>query len=513
MDQDVCGEPTAISAEWMTDALEAAGVARGAAVVRLTFDGLIGTGQMGRNARFTLEWDDPEGRPASVVGKFPSDDPTARATGFDKGSYAKEWSFYRDLHPTVHVRTPTVWVNRFDEAGKNFVIIMEDMRDSAQGDQFRGLTFDEAMLAVEQAVAFHAPLWGDASLMALETETGDEAVAKLSGYYGALVELSLARLGDLVDDEVRALARQFTPYVSQWAQGTGTPLTLAHMDYRPDNFLFGTTPDAPPLTIVDWATITFGLGTHDIAYMIGGGFEPAQRRRVERALVTRYCNLLNAAGVAYSEEDCWRDYRVSSLWGVLMSIIATMLAQETERGNRMLATMLRRHAHHAIDCDAISLLEALGTAEARGTLYEAVGGADGLRRLADAWHHRVIADEVVGHAFSHGFHPDHTERLAAYWAEALGGPAMYSERYGDETTVVKMHSGNGAHDEMDRNAIACFGLALADVGLSDDVALTQVLHDYFAWATTTTMSRYHESADDVPEGLRVPRWGWDGLQC
>jgi hemoglobin len=39
-----------------------------------------------------------------------------------------------------------------------------------------------------------------------------------------------------------------------------------------------------------------------------------------------------------------------------------------------------------------------------------------------------------------------------------------------------------------------------------------VLHDYFAWATTKTMSRYHQSADDVPNGLSIPHWSWDGLQ-
>src|SRR6201989_77096 len=72
--------------------------------------------------------------------------------------------------------------------------------------------------------------------------------------------------------------------------------------------------------------------------------------------------------------------------------------------------------------------------------FDAAGGLDGLRRLAHAWHLRVMADEVVSHAFSHGFHPDHTERLAAYWAEALGGPATFSGRYGDETSVVRLHS-------------------------------------------------------------------------
>ena len=146
-----------------------------------------------------------------------------------------------------------------------------------------------------------------------------------------------------------------------------------------------------------------------------------------------------------------------------------------------------------------------------GSVFDAVGGMDGLRRLARAWHARVMADEVVSHAFSHGFHPHHTERLAAYWAEALGGPTAYSDAYGDETSVVRMHSGNGVHTEMDERAIACFDQALTDVGLASDDALRRVLHDYFAWATISSMARYQESADDVPAGLRIPRWDWQGL--
>ncbi len=145
------------------------------------------------------------------------------------------------------------------------------------------------------------------------------------------------------------------------------------------------------------------------------------------------------------------------------------------------------------------------------TIYEAAGGIDGMRRLAAAWHRRVMADEVVSHAFSHGFQPDHVERLAAYWAEALGGPSLYSATYGDETSVVRIHSGNGVHEEMDRRAIACFDEALVDCGLAGDDALRQALHDYFAWATTDPMARYHRSADEVPDGLNIPRWSWEGL--
>jgi len=155
-------------------------------------------------------------------------------------------------------------------------------------------------------------------------------------------------------------------------------------------------------------------------------------------------------------------------------------------------------------------------------VYEAAGGIGGLLRLAQAWHARVMADEEVSHAFSHGYRADHSERLAAYWAEALGGPPLYSDTYGDETSVVRIHSGNGVHEEMDRRAIACFDQALADIGLASAGptatvqagvgSLRRVLHDYFAWATTTTMARYHRSADDVPDGLAIPHWSWDGLQ-
>src|SRR5688572_23817713 len=67
-----------------------------------------------------------------------------------------------------------------------------------------------------------------------------------------------------------------------------------------------------------------------------------------------------------------------------------------------------------------------------------------------------MADEVVSHAFSHGLHPEHSERLAAYWVEALSGPATFSGTYGDETSFVRMHSGHGPHEEMDRRGDRLF---------------------------------------------------------
>jgi hemoglobin len=143
------------------------------------------------------------------------------------------------------------------------------------------------------------------------------------------------------------------------------------------------------------------------------------------------------------------------------------------------------------------------------TIYEAAGGRQAFLNLARAWHARCLADPVVSHAFSHGYHPQHSERLAAYWAQALGGPSDYTESMGDQSSVVRMHSGNGEHLEMDERAQTCFAQALDDAGLPEDPRLRATLKAYFRWATAA-MSAHPESADDVPAGLPLARWSWGG---
>jgi hemoglobin len=143
------------------------------------------------------------------------------------------------------------------------------------------------------------------------------------------------------------------------------------------------------------------------------------------------------------------------------------------------------------------------------SIYDAAGGQPAFIALAHAWHARCLADPVVSHAFSHGYHPQHAERLAAYWAEALGGPADYSRSMGDQSGVLRMHSGNGEHQEMDERAQLCFAQALDDADLPADLRLRSTLKAYFSWATQA-MAAHPDSADDVPQGLAIVRWSWDG---
>jgi hypothetical protein len=235
---------------------------------------------------------------------------------------------------------------------------MEDLAQSVQGDQFEGCSPDEAALVIEQAVALHAPRWGDPELASIALQPGEEGGAeRVTGYYRASVGPCLDRLGDGFGDDVVSLIVRFGDVIGAWATRRETPPTIVHGDFRPDNFLFGRSPEAPPLAVVDWQTVSKGLGPADVAYFVGGAFDDEQRSRVERDLVESYRQQLNAAGVPYSEHDCWRDYRWGSLHGVVISVLATMMAAQTERGDRMLTLMATRHARHALDLDALDLVE------------------------------------------------------------------------------------------------------------------------------------------------------------
>jgi hemoglobin len=132
------------------------------------------------------------------------------------------------------------------------------------------------------------------------------------------------------------------------------------------------------------------------------------------------------------------------------------------------------------------------------TLYERAGGFDVILALCGRWHELCLADPVAAHPFEHGLHPHHVERLAAYLAEALGGPPLYSAGYGDESAVQRIHAGNGIHPDLDEACLVVFDQALVDTGLVGETG--ERISDYFRQATVLQRN-YPDSVDQVPANL------------
>src|SRR5262249_30181365 len=125
----------------------------------------------------------------------------------------------------------------------------------------------------------------------------------------------------------------------------------------------------------------------------------------------------------------------------------------------------------------------------RPTLYEFAGGDEAFLALASAHHARCLADRELNHPFSHDDqHPQHVERLAAYWAEVMGGPPTFSETCGSEMSVLAMHAGSGAHPDLGERFLACFVAALDDAELPTDHEFRVAMRDYMRWAVDNVMS-------------------------
>jgi hypothetical protein len=336
----------------------------------------IGTGQVGRCVRFHCSYADapssapkvsaregvvfttPEAlRPPSFVGKFPSDDPRSLQAAKDYRNYLLEVGFYRDLQPTVAVRTPRCFHHAISDDIARFVLLLEDLRGARQGDQLTGCTVDQAAAALRELAALHAPRWGDSALAAipwLEGPSRDRSIA-LSEFYVKVLPGFFERFAAKLEPAaVRIIERLGTVLGDELALDDA-PQTIVHRDFRVDNLLFGDGASAPPVTVVDWQTVARGPAASDVAYFLGGSLRTADRRAHERELLQLYVDELRRRGVGLDDRRFGDEYRRHSTSGIVMAVVASMVVEVTERGDAMFHAMARRAAAHAIDAEVESL--------------------------------------------------------------------------------------------------------------------------------------------------------------
>jgi hemoglobin len=147
----------------------------------------------------------------------------------------------------------------------------------------------------------------------------------------------------------------------------------------------------------------------------------------------------------------------------------------------------------------------------RPSLYEFAGGEAAVLALARAHHERCLADPELNHPFSHpGQHPQHVERLAAYWAEVLGGPPRYSGACGgDQPALLRLHAHHGDMSDLGERFVRCFDAAMDDARLPGDPEFRAAMHAYMRWAVDDVLTVAPKDAV-VPSEAPIPRWGWDG---
>lgn len=366
--------PADLTAEWLTDALGAAGVLRAPARVSRASALVIAAdrGVGGQVARVTLEYAGTEGveggagatLPPTLVAKLPSAVDLTR-----RGSRAvrlpeREVALYRELASELPLRAPRCYYADIAPDGDAFVLLLEDLGGYANGDDLEGVSV-ERLHAVARALArLHAAWWESPRLERLAWLPRIDARATMwERLFGSTWTEVRDRPAPVPGLELPAGSHEVLDVLAQVGSTLYTslaagPRTLLHGDMRLDNLFF----DLPGAEVaaVDWSNATNGPGPYDLAYLCAIALPVEERRALEQALLESYVAELARAGYEVDERWARGAYALSYLEPAMRMVFLLARGDAGARGDRVhriLVQLVERSLAAAIDLDALSYLD------------------------------------------------------------------------------------------------------------------------------------------------------------
>jgi hypothetical protein len=356
--------PSELTKEWLTAALEAAGVLHGAHVTGFSTSPVgEGIGMLGILVRVAITYDrQAPDAPQTLIAKFPSAVPGNREIGVTYRLYEREVNFYTRITTEIEgLAAPRCFGGRYDPATGDSVLLLEDLGAYRTGDQVAGCNASEAMMILDAVIALHASYWDRIDHPLLEGVTKVDDAPQIEGIAGGCAvgwDPCVEMFPEAMPDEIRAVKERFVAAVPELHRMVGRlPQTVIHGDLRLDNMMFGDTPDLRPVVLLDW-TLTKTSGLHDVAYLVSQNVDLEERRAHEAEIIEHYHRGLLDHGVeGYSLEQCWADYQLAVLHLFAYAVlIAGTLDPSNERGAAFMRQLLHRSSSAVVDHGLLALI-------------------------------------------------------------------------------------------------------------------------------------------------------------
>ncbi|MER5519736.1 group II truncated hemoglobin [Streptomyces sp. NPDC002763] len=148
--------------------------------------------------------------------------------------------------------------------------------------------------------------------------------------------------------------------------------------------------------------------------------------------------------------------------------------------------------------------------ERKGSLSEAIGGIEVLRRVSNTFYDRVLVDPLLAPVFA-DFTRTHIEHVAIWLDEIFGGPETFTGELGGHQALLRSHLGLAITEEQRLRWMELMAEAVGKE-LPDDDLLRQQVMAYFDWGTKIARDVSAEPENtDLGDPGPTPRWGWKGL--
>ena len=254
-------------------------------------------------------------------------------------SFLRENAAYKLLQPFAGKVVPKCLASFSCPDGSDGLLWLEKIQPARSGNQLTGLSWKELAATVRSIGTVHAGFWNARRFTHLHRlpfqryNLAHETKAHLPGFR--------KYCRGLLQPQDKMVLPSIPAVISRaLLQCRHRPVTLLHGDLRADNLLFS----RGRVFLVDWQIAAWGLGTFDLARVIGGSTQRPLRLSEQQKLVRIWHQTLKQGGVRrYTPEEAWRDYRVGV--ALTLSIPITngpTLARLSPRGKKIARVMIRR---------------------------------------------------------------------------------------------------------------------------------------------------------------------------
>ena len=246
-----------------------------------------------------------------------------------------EVAFFNGPARVVQGVAPDCLIGEYQERNGQSTLVLEWL-ETRNSVSFRdGCSAGHAGLVIEAIASIHC------TSHAIERSghvTQDEVLAHINfpqiweGYARSLGDVlpgvtlcpRLVALGDAVAAEPQMLAEIFD---------TG-PAMILHRDLQLDNVLIEQKAGFDLARLVDWQFWGIGPGGLDLGYFILSSLSPEVRRQCEKALISRYCELMSEQFPYYGPDEVRRDVRRATIWKLVVSVFATQMMDNSSPQKR-----------------------------------------------------------------------------------------------------------------------------------------------------------------------------------
>ena len=292
----------------------------------------------------------------SLIAKLSPSDTKIRAAF--AAANGREVMFYQSLAHGLPV--PGCAYADFEPETGASVLLLQDMKKFRAHAFVDGIDADDAASVLGSMAQMHAAWWNAPDLSKL---SGSDFLEEFP--FAKMWEQYPAKVADILPDIVLPEALLWTgDYLADHQHRVfgdlldRGPLTVLHRDCQADNVMFSGDGSA---VLLDWQFMGRGRGTYDVGYALISSMHPKERKREETRLLSDYHAALIRLGVdGYSFEDCWADYRRSVIGKLNVTVMASVMLDNSSVSKRAwrradlqrLMAFIADHAIAAADFEA-----------------------------------------------------------------------------------------------------------------------------------------------------------------